>query len=54
MVILLDSLDQLRDYGSTLREWIPSELPSRITMFLSCIPGEEFKVGPELKVFLLA
>ena len=49
-VILLDSLDQLRDYGSKLKGWIPKELSENVTMLLSCIPADEFVVGPELKV----
>ena len=49
-VLVLDSLDQLRDFGSQLREWIPTELHDNMTMLLSCIPADEFVVGPELKV----
>ena len=49
-VLLLDSLDQLRDFGCKLRGWIPTNLPENVTLLLSCIPAEEFVVGPELKV----
>ena len=49
-VLVLDSLDQLRDFGSKLKGWIPKKLPENVTMLLSCIPAEEFIVGPELKV----
>ena len=50
VVLILDSLDQLRDFGSKLRDWIPKNLPENVTMLLSCIPADEFVVGPELKV----
>ena len=50
IVLILDSLDQLRDFGAKLRGWIPKTLPDDVTLLLSCIPGEEFVVGPELKV----
>ena len=49
-VLLLDSLDQLRDFGCKLRGWIPKNLPENVTLLLSCIPAEEYVVGPELKV----
>ena len=49
-VLVLDSLDQLRDFGSKLRDWIPKELPENVVLLLSCIPADEFVVGPELKV----
>ena len=49
-VLLLDSLDQLRDFGCKLRDWIPKNLPENVTLLISCIPAEEFVVGPELKV----
>ena len=49
-VLVLDSLDQLRDFGSKLRDWIPKKLPENVVLLLSCIPADEFVVGPELKV----
>ena len=50
IIVILDSLDQLRDQGSRLKDWIPEDLPPNVTMVMSAIPGEEFVVGPELKV----
>ena len=50
VVLIVDSLDQLRDHGAGLREWIPKSLPPTVTMVMSAIPADEFIVGPELKV----
>ncbi len=48
---LLDSLDQLRDLGGVLSQWVPKELGTNVTFILSAIPDEEYKVVPTLKVF---
>ena len=50
MVVVIDSLDQLRDYGAGLRGWIPEFLNDEVTMIISAIPGEQFRVIPELEV----
>ncbi len=50
LVLVIDSLDQLRDLGAGLRGWIPNQLSDSVTMVLSAIPGEQFKVVPELQV----
>ena len=44
ITIILDSLDQLSDHGAGLKDWIPKELPSDVTMVISAIPEEQFKV----------
>ena len=44
ITIILDSLDQLIDHGAGLKDWIPKVLPSDVTMIISAIPGEQFKV----------
>ena len=48
--VFLDSLDQLRDAGSGLKDWIPSSLPDSTILLMSAIPGEEYKVEPDLRV----
>lgn len=50
LALVLDSLDQLKDYGAGLMDWIPSKLPENITFLLSAIPDAEYKIVPELKV----
>ena len=50
LVIILDSLDQLRDKGGKLKEWVPTEVPEHVTFILSAIPTETFVVVPEMKV----
>ena len=42
--VILDSLDQLSDHGAGLKDWIPKKLPSDVTMLISAIPEEQFKV----------
>ncbi len=50
LVMVIDSLDQLRDAGAGLRDWIPAQLPNNVHLILSTIPGAEYKIEPQLKV----
>ncbi len=50
LVIVIDSLDQLRDYGTGLRDWVPTNVSDKVTFVLSAIPGDQFRVVPELQV----
>ena len=49
-MVILDSLDQLRDKGGNLKEWLPSELSPHVVFIMSAIPTEEFVVVQALKV----
>ena len=53
VTIILDSLDQLSDHGAGLKDWIPKELPSSVTMVISAIPGEQFKVSLATLILLV-
>ena len=50
LTIVIDSLDQLRDYGAGLKDWIPKTLNNKITFVMSAIPGDQYRVVPELQV----
>lgn len=52
MTVILDSLDQLTDYGAGLRDWIPRKLKGKVRLVLSAIPDDKFKVIPVLKKIL--
>ena len=48
--MVIDSLDQLRDAGAGLRDWVPAQLPSNVHFILSTIPGVEYRIELQLKV----
>ena len=50
LTIVIDSLDQLRDYGGGLKDWIPKTLNNKIAFVMSAIPGDQYRVVPELQV----
>ena len=50
LIVILDSLDQLRDGDSGLKNWIPTSLAENVTLVLSTIPGEKYAVEPQLRV----
>lgn len=51
VVIMLDSLDQLTpDDGALSMKWLPKEISQNVSLILSTLPGEEYKVLPALKV----
>ena len=51
IVIILDSLDQLTpEDGALLMQWLPKEISKNVSLILSTLPGEEYKVLPALKV----
>ena len=50
LTIVIDSLDQLRDYGAGLKDWVPKTLNNKITLVMSAIPGDRYRVVPELQV----
>ena len=48
---MLDSLDQLSPEDSAhMVTWLPKQLPKNIKFIVSTLPGEEYKVMPNLKV----
>ena len=49
MCMILDSLDQLRDKGGNLQDWIPKTTPSNVRLIISAIPDEKYAVVPKLK-----
>ena len=50
-VIMLDSLDQLSpENGAHKMSWLPSYVPDNVKIVVSTLPGEEYKVMPNLKV----
>lgn len=52
IVIILDSLDQLSpEDGALNMKWLPKEISSNVTIILSTLPGEEYKILPALKVY---
>ena len=53
LCLVLDSLDQLRDQGRNLKEWIPEEVDPNVWVLLSTITGEGFTIEESLKVGLL-
>ena len=51
IVIMLDSLDQLSpEDGALNMKWLPKDISSNVSIILSTLPGEEYKVLPALKV----
>ena len=50
LTIVIDSLDQLRDYGAGLKDWVPKTLNKKIILVMSAIPGDRYRVVPELQV----
>ena len=50
LTIILDSLDQLRDSGAGLKDWIPATVSQGVTLVMSMIDDPLYQVGPELKV----
>lgn len=51
VVIILDSLDQLTPQdGALSMQWLPREISKNVSLILSTLPGEEYKVLPALKV----
>ena len=51
LVIILDSLDQLApEDGALSMQWLPKEVSKNVSIIVSTLPGEEYKVLPALKV----
>ena len=51
VVIILDSLDQLTpEDGALSMQWLPKKISKNVSLILSTLPGEEYKVLPALKV----
>ena len=51
LIIILDSLDQLRDSGAGIRQWMPKSLPKSITLILSSVLDGHSEIVDELKVY---
>ena len=50
LVIILDSLDQLAaDDGALAMKWLPREVYKNVSIIVSTLPGDEYKVFPTLK-----
>uniref|UniRef100_A0AAR5PUI3 NACHT domain-containing protein n=1 Tax=Dendroctonus ponderosae TaxID=77166 RepID=A0AAR5PUI3_DENPD len=41
LVIILDGLDQVREYSSTITEWIPTKLPDNVKLIVSVAEGTQ-------------
>ena len=53
LVVILDSLDQLApDDGALSMQWLPKDVSKNVSIIVSTLPGEEYKVLPALKVCL--
>ena len=51
LVVILDSLDQLSpEDGALSMQWLPKEISKNVSIIVSTLPGEEYKVLPSLKV----
>ena len=54
VVIMLDSLDQLSpEDGALAMKWLPMNASRNVSIILSTLPGQEYKVLPALKVSYL-
>ena len=54
IVIMLDSLDQLSpEDGALAMKWLPMNASSNVSIIVSTLPSEEYKVLPALKVSYL-
>ena len=51
LIIMLDSLDQLSpENGAHKMSWLPQRLPIKVKIAVSTLPGEQYRVIPNLKV----